>query len=131
MGRSNEARRAVTSIVPVFTSASTGRNTRCTATRIASTTASRNAGSVIGGAVDGRGEVADLDLDGRHPGEPQQLPGLGVGAAVDEAGAGDDLALDQGGEPLPDGGGGARAGAVVVGGDAVGARGCGGRRGAG
>ena len=33
-------------------------------------------------AVDRRGEVAELDPDRGHPGQPQQRPGLGVDAAV-------------------------------------------------
>ena len=34
------------------------------------------------GPVPRIGDVADVDLDGRHPGQPQQIPGPAVGPAV-------------------------------------------------
>ena len=65
-----------------------------------------------------RGQVADVDPYRGHPGQPQQLPGLGVGVAVAQPGAGDDLALHQPGQPLAHRRGDAVVGAVVVGRDA-------------
>ncbi len=53
-------------------------------------------------AIGGRGQVAHLHPYGRHPGQPQQLPGLRVGLAVAQPGPHDDLALHQAGQSLPD-----------------------------
>ena len=68
--------------LPVGASWSGGRYSRCTATAIASAT---HHGTRVGqpARIAGVGEVADLDAHGRHPGPAQQVPGLGVGPAVD------------------------------------------------
>ena len=121
-GGQPRARSSLTSIEPVGTSCSIGKYIRCTAATIASTTRSRNRGSISRARSSRRGQVADLDPDRRHPGQPQQVPRLGVGAAVAQPGAGDDLALHQPGQPLPGRRGDAVVGAVVVGGDPVGLR---------
>ena len=56
---------------------------------------SRKAGSARRRGVARVRQVAELDPDGRHLGEPEQVPRARVRAAVDQAGAGDDLALHQ------------------------------------
>ncbi len=50
--------------------------------------------------VGGVGQVAGVEAHRGHPGVAQQLPGLGVGAQVEQVGAGDDLALHESREPL-------------------------------
>ena len=72
--------------------------------------------------VDRVGEVAAVQPDRGHPRHAQQVPGLGVRAEVEHAGAGDDLAADEVGELLADRGGRPGAGAVVVAGDPAGVR---------
>src|SRR5439155_26276788 len=74
------------------------------------------------GPVGGGGQVADLNTYSGHAGEAQQGPGLRVVVAVGQAGTGHDLALDQAGQALADGGADAVAGAVVVGRHALGGR---------
>ena len=54
------------------------------------------------GGVAGVGEVAGVDPDRGHLGAAQDVAGLGVRAQVAQVGAGDDLPLDQTGEPLAD-----------------------------
>ena len=100
-------------MTPVGGSSAFGRYSRWTATSRPSATVSRNAGSTQPGAVVRRGQIADLDADRRHPGQPQHRPRLAVDAAVEQAGARDELALGEVGQPLADRR--ARfAGAVVV-----------------
>ena len=100
-GQLGRARRsALTSMEPVVTSISIGKYIRFTAATIASTTRSRNSGSISRSRSSRRGQVADLDPYGRHAGQPQQVPGLGVDAAVAQPGAHHDLALHQRGQPL-------------------------------
>ena len=67
-------------------------------------------------------QIAELEANRRHPGAAQQWPALRVATAVGQIGPRDDLALDEVGEPLTDGGGdgiGGTPGAVVVAGHAV------------
>ena len=105
-------------MTPVGGSSAVGRYSRWTATSRPSAIVSRNARVAQPGAVGRRGQVAELDADGRHPGQPQQRPGLAVDAVVEQSGAGDQLALRQVGQPLADRRAGL-AGAVVVRGDPV------------
>ena len=120
--RRRTARSSLTSIEPVGTSRSIGKYIRCTAATIASTTRSRNRGSTSRARSVRGGQVADLDPDRRHPGQPQQVPRLGVGAAVPQPGPGHDLPLHQPGQAFAGRRGDAVVGAVVVGGDALGGR---------
>ena len=62
--------------VPVGGSASAGRNSRCTAARTACATALRTPGVEQQQPVDRVREVTAVEPDRRHPGHPQQVPGL-------------------------------------------------------
>ena len=111
-------------MTPVGGSSSAGRYRRCTATRtrLGDGVAERRVGQPR--RVAGVRDVPELEADRGHAGQPQHLPRLLVHPAVEQVGAGDDLALHQRGELLADGRGGAAARAEVVGRDAVAA--CGG-----
>ena len=51
-------------------------------------------------SITGVAQVPDFDPYRRHLGAPQQVPGAGVAAAVNQVSAGHDLALDQRGQVL-------------------------------
>src|SRR5271170_6691947 len=48
------------------------------------------------------GDVADVDLDGGHPGQPEQIPGPAMGAAIPQTGARHHFSLNEVGEIAAD-----------------------------
>ena len=68
--------------VPVGRSFLPSRYSRLTAARMPSAIESRDCRRHQGGAVARVGDVADVDLHGGHPGQPQQIPGSAVRPAV-------------------------------------------------
>src|SRR5271154_5642845 len=49
------------------------------------------------------GDVADVDLDSGHPGQPEQIPGPAMGAAIPQTGARHHFSLNEVGEIAADG----------------------------